>query len=1498
MELKDAIALAEGDDGSLWIATNNHILRAQINKNYPFHVERWDVYNSSNGLDADEILAIAKDADGNIWVGTDRGVFLFDGGNWTARKGGLLLENSVTAIYSDSSQRLWFGIRNTNGQTAVCCFDGQDWEKTQALPTSFVFVQLDGLPSGYICAIAEDKAENIWVATPNGAGRFDGKRWDTLTSTDGLADDNVQTIMAAADGCIWFGMPNGVSIVRGTEVFDKRSWRKLTTSDGLVSNNIQAICEDKNGGIWLGTHGRGVKFTDRMWQTFTTESGLPDNLITAIGEDGEHNIWVGTPNGLCKYNKDTVDECWEIFTNVPSNSIRSITTAKDGGLWIGTDKGILHYDGIGSRTYTKQQDGLSNDSIHAIELDMAGNVWVGVGISGVDWFGKLHKFDGTQWEDYTTDATVSSLLFDSSGILWVGTFRHGVLVGEELKPVDGLASNAVSAIIEDANGNIWIGTANGISVWMRTNSKQIGNFINLTTDQGLVDNNVQSLFMAGDGRIWVGTSDGVSIFEKTQNQSPIFNIQYSVTKGDGLASNDIGVIFESNDGSIWLGSNDKKGLTRWEIERVEPRTRITGGPVGTIDTIDVRFEFEGGDASTSTEGLSYFYQLKYSSFLEEGWTKQKYVNFPGLKDREDYVFTVKARDRDGNIDNIGDSAIFHIDVEYPEARIDKPTRNQVIGGTFDIEGTATDNTDFWKYEISGPKFSYVYEDEVENGVLARWNTREVRDGKYSITLSVWDSKDGEFDNSHKTSPEPVPIVVDNTKPKVQILQPQTGYIVPSPQVEIIGEIEDEHPKSYMLEYSHASSEWKEIHSEFSEGTRVKYSWDSSRIYGKTILRLRAVDEAGNQGLSDDITITLENDSALPRVEISMPIEEQVLSGTVSITGTVSSDTPLEKFVLEYKSQTSDWIVIEEGYHAIEGESIAHWDTTKLVDGIYKVKLSAKDNNGYLNNDTRTIIIDNTKPTATIKYPADGSTISSSANTEILGDAFDDNFERYILEYAKRGVDEEWAKLSENSKQGHNEILGEWYTLGRSGQYLLKLTVWDKANLDNSDTVEINLDDKPPIASISNPQRDGTIVSDYVEIHGTAMDETDDNFQNYIIFVKSEGDDEWSEICNETTPKEDSILVVWDTRGKNGVYVVKLEVWDKTGHSTGEASPLRTVIVDNKKPISMIKEPTDYQQVSGEVRLMGTAYDENFDTYTIEYGEDANPKKWDTISETPFLQSVQDNLLAVWQIPAGKTGIHTLRLIVFDKVGHQSDESKITVVISLIIPRSTGGKASDNNGTTTIIIPPNSLEKDTAITINPVNDLGGDFNSSGKVDIACDVLPAIRLNRIKPATIIISYSNEISDDETLALFFYNGSVFQNIGGTVDKKQKTVAAPVTRLGRYALMRIKSEPQDNASISFLTCQPRIFSPQNGSGAALSRQTRISFTLNQPTEVTIKIYNVAGKLKRILKEKDIMYKGGNNLAWDGRDEDGKIVPGGAYIVTVTTNDNVAHKSVFVWNN
>lgn len=119
-----------------------------------------------------------------------------------------------------------------------------------------------------------------------------------------------------------------------------------------------------------------------------------------------------------------------------------------------------------------------------------------------------------------------------------------------------------------------------------------------------------------------------------------------------------------------------------------------------------------------------------------------------------------------------------------------------------------------------------------------------------------------------------------------------------------------------------------------------------------------------------------------------------------------------------------------------------------------------------------------------------------------------------------------------------------------------------------------------------------------------------------------------------------------------------------------------------------------------------------------------------------------------------------------------------------------------------------------------------------------------------------------------------------------------------GRDFLIRVKaSDPEgaqsnDVSDGSFvlssmeLDCQPRLFSP-NGDGQ--NDEVTISFGLIEDSDVTVKVYDLAGRLVRNLAgETHVSISDADHFVrWDGRDEDGKIVPNRLYIVAATISDS-----------
>ncbi len=91
---------------------------------------------------------------------------------------------------------------------------------------------------------------------------------------------------------------------------------------------------------------------------------------------------------------------------------------------------------------------------------------------------------------------------------------------------------------------------------------------------------------------------------------------------------------------------------------------------------------------------------------------------------------------------------------------------------------------------------------------------------------------------------------------------------------------------------------------------------------------------------------------------------------------------------------------------------------------------------------------------------------------------------------------------------------------------------------------------------------------------------------------------------------------------------------------------------------------------------------------------------------------------------------------------------------------------------------------------------------------------------------------------------------------------------------------------STSEIDCQPRLFSPD---GDGQDDEVTISFAMSEDCDVHVRIYDLAGRLVRHLahNEQIDFHEGQNAVTWDGRDEDGSIVPDRLYLVAVTLNDS-----------
>ena len=215
----------------------------------------------------------------------------------------------------------------------------------------------------------QDREGNLWFGTWNGATRYDGQTFKTVSLADGLIDKNVWTMFQDLEGNIWFGTSNGLSR------YDGKAIANFTTLDGLPDNEVNSILQDQEGTLWFGTEGGVSRFDGKTFTNLTTQDGLADNEVESVFQDREGLLWFGTEGGVSRYDGKT----FRNFTTqdgLGGNDVRAIFQDREGLLWFGIwGGGLSCYDGRVFQTITRE-DGLASNSVVSILQDRNGDLWL------------------------------------------------------------------------------------------------------------------------------------------------------------------------------------------------------------------------------------------------------------------------------------------------------------------------------------------------------------------------------------------------------------------------------------------------------------------------------------------------------------------------------------------------------------------------------------------------------------------------------------------------------------------------------------------------------------------------------------------------------------------------------------------------------------------------------------------------------------------------------------------------------------------------------------------------------------------------------------------------------------------------------------------------------------------------------------------------------------------------------------------------------------------
>jgi signal transduction histidine kinase len=194
------------------------------------------------------------------------------------------------------------------------------------------------------------------------------------------------------------------------------------------------------------------------------------------------------------------------------------------------------------------------------------------------------------------------LVEDSSGAIWAASEKglhcldpqSGVFTSYFNDPSDpgSLADNSISALIQDSRGGLWVGTRNKGLDYFDYQTGKFTHYLSRPDDAASLNgNNVLSIFIDRGGVLWVGTTNGLNRFDRTSGKFQ----QYR--EKDGLPNEYIYAILQDPQGSLWMSTN--KGISRFDP---------SSGKFRNYDSNDglQSNEFNAGAAFQSKSGEMFF----------------------------------------------------------------------------------------------------------------------------------------------------------------------------------------------------------------------------------------------------------------------------------------------------------------------------------------------------------------------------------------------------------------------------------------------------------------------------------------------------------------------------------------------------------------------------------------------------------------------------------------------------------------------------------------------------------------------------------------------------------------------------------------------------------------------------------------------------------------------------------------------------------------------------
>lgn len=414
-------------------------------------------------------------------------------------------------------------------------------------------------------------------------GRSEGFAAILYDNTNGLPTSEANTILQTAEGFIWIGSYSG--LIR----YDGKNFERMDSTTGIAS--VVSLFADSQDRLWVGTNDSGAVMLDGGKEVhFNKADGLPSATVRSITEDASGNIFIATTNGIAMVDQDLklklVDE-----PQINSEYVRELLTGADGVIYgLTMDEAIFVLEN-GKLTGFYKGSKLGIPSIHALYPDPQNPGYVYVGTKGAEiYYGKLEDgMKNAKVIDVSPLNYVNDLeIFQDQ--LWVcadngiGMVENGKCTKLEHIPL----THSVDKVIADYQGNLWF-TSSRQGV-MKIVPDQ---FMDVFERYDLADEVVNSTCLLDD-ILYVGMDGGLLVLGKekvidkiplksavTASGKEMFDVDLvELLRGSRIRS----IILDSKD-RLWFSTYGTNSLIRYDHGDLVKFSAEDGLPSDRIRTV-------------------------------------------------------------------------------------------------------------------------------------------------------------------------------------------------------------------------------------------------------------------------------------------------------------------------------------------------------------------------------------------------------------------------------------------------------------------------------------------------------------------------------------------------------------------------------------------------------------------------------------------------------------------------------------------------------------------------------------------------------------------------------------------------------------------------------------------------------------------------------------------------------------------------------------------------